>query len=109
MHFVTSGLTAEEHRALEDWPDGPRLFGHLLALDAPLRLPDLPAMVIVLIKWMIKPEEGAIKAFLHHWKTEALVQDWRGLVGEFLSEVGLEKYMTWDVRGAVVVGREKCS
>ena len=39
-------------------------------------------MVIVLIKWMIKPEEDAIKAFLHHWKTEALVQDRRGLVGE---------------------------
>ena len=56
-------------------------------------------MVIVLIKWMIKPEENAITAFLHHWKTEALVQDRRGLVGEFLSEVDLEKYTTWDVRG----------
>jgi len=56
-------------------------------------------MVIVLIKWMIKPEEDAIKAFLHHWKKEALVQDRRGLVGEFLSEVDAEKYTTWDVRG----------
>ena len=31
--------------------------------------------------WMIKPEQEAIDAFLHHWKTEALVQDRRGLVG----------------------------
>ena len=55
-------------------------------------------MVIVLIKWMIKPKKKAIKAFLHHWKTKALVQDRRGLVGEFLSEVELEKYTTWDLR-----------
>ena len=41
--FVTSGLTSEEHRALEDWPDGLRLFGHLHGLDAPLRLSDLSA------------------------------------------------------------------
>ena len=56
-------------------------------------------MVIVLIKWMIKPEKQAIDAFLNHWRTEALVQDRRGLVGEFLSEVESEKYTTWDVRG----------
>ena len=43
LNFVTSGLTAEEHRTLRDWPDGRRLFGHLHALDAPLRLPDFPA------------------------------------------------------------------
>ena len=64
-------------------------------------------MVIVLIKWMIKPEEDAIKAFLHHWKTEALVQDRRGLVGEFLSEVDSEKYTTWDVRGGQYSSRGK--
>ena len=27
---------------------------------------------------------------VHHWRTEALVQDRRGLVGEFLSEVDSE-------------------
>ena len=27
--FVTFGLTEEEHRALEGWPDGPSLFAHL--------------------------------------------------------------------------------
>ena len=43
--FVTSGFTEEEHRAMEAWPDGHRLFGHLHALGAPLRLPDLDAWV----------------------------------------------------------------
>ena len=41
--FVTSGLTREEIRAMEAWPDGLRLFGHLRALETPLRLPDLDA------------------------------------------------------------------
>ena len=45
LHFVTSGLTAEQHRMLEAWPDGPRLFGYLHGLDAPLRLTDLPAQL----------------------------------------------------------------
>ena len=43
--FVTSGFTEEEHGAMETWPDGHRLFGHLHALGAPLRLPDLDAWV----------------------------------------------------------------
>ena len=41
--FVTSGFTPDEHRAMETWPDGLRLFGHLRELAAPLRLPDLDA------------------------------------------------------------------
>ena len=41
--FVTSGLTEEEHRAMEAWPDGLQLFGHLRSLATPLRLPDLDA------------------------------------------------------------------
>ena len=47
--FVTSGLTSDEHRALEDWPDGPGLFAHLGALAAPLRLADLSDFVNALI------------------------------------------------------------
>ena len=43
--FVTSGFTPEEHRAMEAWPDGLRLFGHLRELAAPLRLPDLDAWI----------------------------------------------------------------
>ena len=41
--FVTSGFTPDDHRAMETWPDGLRLFEHLRELAAPLRLPDLDA------------------------------------------------------------------
>ena len=41
--FVTSGFTKDERRAMEAWPDGLRLFGHLGSLATPLRLPDLDA------------------------------------------------------------------
>ena len=43
--FVTSGMTAAEHRALADWADGPRLFEHFRDLDGPLRIADVPAYV----------------------------------------------------------------
>ena len=32
LDFVTSGLTADEHRRLAGWPDGPRLFEHFRRL-----------------------------------------------------------------------------
>ena len=40
--FVTSGLSPGEMRAMEEWPDGERLFEHLRDLPAPLRVADLP-------------------------------------------------------------------
>ena len=43
--FVTSGLTPEEHRRLESWSDGPRLFEHLRDLPTPLRLGDARGFV----------------------------------------------------------------
>ena len=43
--FVTSGFTAEEHRKLVEWPDGPRLFEYFRDLPGPLRLADVPAYV----------------------------------------------------------------
>ena len=43
--FVTSGFTAEEHRKLLEWPDGPRLFEYFRDLPGPLRLADVPAYV----------------------------------------------------------------
>ena len=43
--FTSSGITAEEHRRLAEWPDGPRLFPHFRDLPGPVRLPDLPAYV----------------------------------------------------------------
>ena len=41
--FVTSGMSDEQRLAMETWPDGLRLFGHLGSLATPLRLPDLDA------------------------------------------------------------------
>ena len=43
--FVTSGFTAEEHRNMEEWPDGPRLFEFFRDLLAPLRIPDVSVYV----------------------------------------------------------------
>ena len=53
-------------------------------------------MVIVVIKWSIKP--AMIQEFREFWAREALVQDREGLIGEFLSEVGSRDdypYITW--------------
>ena len=43
--FVTSGFTAEEHRDMEEWADGPRLFEFFRDLPGPLRIPDVSAYV----------------------------------------------------------------
>ena len=39
--FVTSGLSPEERRRMDEWPDGERLFRHLRDLPAPLRVADV--------------------------------------------------------------------
>ena len=43
--FVTSGFTEEEHRAIAEWSDGPRLFEHFRDLPGPVRIADVPAYV----------------------------------------------------------------
>ena len=43
--FATSGFSAEEHRRMAEWSDGPRLFEHFRDLDGPLRSSDFPAYV----------------------------------------------------------------
>ncbi len=43
--FITSGISAEEHRRLVEWPDGPRLFEHLRDLPGVLRLADVHVFV----------------------------------------------------------------
>ena len=43
--FVSSGITDEEHRRFEQWPDGPRLFKHLRDLPGVVRLANLPSYV----------------------------------------------------------------
>ena len=50
-------------------------------------------MIIVMIKWKIVNKQEKLDAFLHFWKQESVVQDRKGLMGEFLSEIGLrERY-----------------
>ena len=39
--FTSSGIGAEEHRLLEEWPEGPRLFEHFRGLPGPIRLADV--------------------------------------------------------------------
>ena len=43
--FVTSGFTEAEHRAMEEWSDGPKLFEHFRDLKGPLRIADVPSHV----------------------------------------------------------------
>ena len=43
--FVTSGFTEQEHRAMEEWSEGPRLFEHFRDLPGPLRIADVPGHV----------------------------------------------------------------
>ena len=43
--FVTSGISADEHRRIVEWPEGPRLFEHFRDLSGPLRLADVGAFV----------------------------------------------------------------
>ena len=45
VDFVTSGFTEAEHRAMEEWSDGPTLFEHFRDLDRPLRIADVPGHV----------------------------------------------------------------
>ncbi len=45
VDFVTSGFTEEEHRAIAEWADGPRLFEHFRDLEGPLRIADVPGHV----------------------------------------------------------------
>ena len=43
--FVTSGFSAEEHRRMAEWSDGPRLFEHFRDLEGPFRSADFLAYV----------------------------------------------------------------
>ena len=43
--FTSSGISAEEHQRLEEWPEGPRLFEHFRELPGPSRLADVRAHV----------------------------------------------------------------
>ncbi len=57
-------------------------------------------MVIALIHWKIKPDR--VDEFLKYWRKVAVVQDRKGLIGEFLSEACHTTefpWITWDITG----------
>ncbi len=57
-------------------------------------------MIIVVIHWKIKPE--MVSEFLDFWRTSAIVNDRKGLVGEFLSEehsAAEFDWITWPMTG----------
>ena len=59
-------------------------------------------MILVLIRWKIRPEPEQIASFLEFWRKEAIAQDRRGLVGEFLNAVCTAEsfpHITWDMDG----------
>ena len=45
QEFFSPGIEPDQHRRLEQWPDGPRLFEHFRNLPGALRLDDLPQYV----------------------------------------------------------------
>ena len=52
-----------------------------------------PDFVFVLIHWKIK--KTAVDEFLEFWKTEAVVQETEGLIGEFLSTPASNQDYPW--------------
>ncbi|MDE0695199.1 MAG: response regulator [Boseongicola sp.] len=60
--FVTTGFTEEERRSMETWPDGIRLFDHLVSLATPLRLPDLDAWTRTVVRAPFPVPCGAFQA-----------------------------------------------
>ena len=59
-------------------------------------------MIIVFIRWKIVPNKDKVDDFLEYWRKIAVVQDRRGLIGEFLSEphsTAEYDWITWDLGG----------
>ena len=59
-------------------------------------------MVIVLIQWRIKPEPDMVEEFRKFWRETAVVNDRRGLIGEFLTEAHSTaeySWITWQLTG----------
>lgn len=52
-------------------------------------------MVVVLVKWKIKP--GYADEFVLYWEKELRVEDQRDLIGEFLCKPQAREYATWSL------------
>jgi len=66
--FVTSGLTDNEHRRVEQWPDGPKLFEQLRHLPGPFRIADFGAFARSFgATWDAVPSRACMSTPLRHF------------------------------------------
>ena len=63
-HFITSGLTPEEHQLVVGLPGGLEFFNHLGGLQEPLRVADFAAYSQAMGLPAIGPPLGSVEAFL---------------------------------------------
>ena len=67
LDFVTSGMTEDERRRMEEWPDRLRLFEHFRDLPGPLRLADFRAFVQSLgFAWDLQPFDTGMCTPMRH-------------------------------------------
>ena len=52
-------------------------------------------MVVVLVKWKIKPGHEAM--FIEYWEKELRVGEQRDLIGEFLCKPEVREYANWEL------------
>ena len=64
LDFITSGMTAEDHRRFVELPGGPEFFSYLSAIPQPLRLTDFSAHTTALGLPEIRPPLGPVRTFL---------------------------------------------
>ena len=64
MSFITSGMTAEDHRRFVELPGGPEFFAYLSSLPEPLRVADFSAYTTALGLPEIGPPLGPVGSFL---------------------------------------------
>ena len=65
--FVTSGMTEDERRRMEEWPDRLQLFERFRDLPGPLRLSDFRAFVRSLgFAWDLQPFDTGMCTPMHH-------------------------------------------
>ena len=65
--FVTSGMTEDERRRMEQWPDGPQMFERFRDLPGPLRLSNFRAFVQSLgFTWDLQPFDTGMCTPMRH-------------------------------------------
>ncbi len=66
--FVTSGLSEDQRRRLEEWPHGPRLFKQLRSLPGPIRIADFADIAPSFgVTGDIVPSRACMSTPMHHF------------------------------------------